>query len=124
MADINLKLDEEGLKKLAAEAILAQLTTEEKASILQQAVQFLLTPKETSYGYRKTTPLQDAFQVAVQQIAHQVAKEVLDEMPEVREKMKEVAGAAYMRALTELREETTKALADSLVDAMCCHRDR
>jgi hypothetical protein len=121
MADINLKLDEEGLKKLAAEAILAQLSTEERTSILQQAVSFLLTPKDQGYGYRKTTPLQDAFQIALQKIAHEVAREVLDEMPEVRAKMKEVAAEAYMKALVERREETVNKLSSAIVEAMICH---
>jgi len=121
MADINLKLDEEGLKTLAAEAILAQLTTEEKASILQQSIQYLLTPKDSGYGYRKTTPLQDAFQVAVQKMAHEIAREVLDDMPEIRAKMKELVGEAYIKALVELREETVNSLSSSIVDAMVCH---
>lgn len=122
MAEINLKLEEESLKKMAAEAILAQLSTDERASILQQAVSFLLTPKEQGLGYRKTTPLQDAFQIALQKIAHEVAREVLDDMPEIQANMKEVAAEAYMKALVERREETVNRLSSSIVDAMMCHQ--
>lgn len=119
MADFNLKLDENSLKQLAAESILAQLSDENRQDILKQAVSYLLTPKESrGYGSSGKTPLQESFETEIGRLSMHVAAEVLGEMPEVKEKLKTMMVEAVERAFEQNRETTVGRLADALVSAM------
>jgi hypothetical protein len=89
MADLNITFDNEQMRGLLHESILASITPEMRESMIREAVAQLTAPKESAYGRKDPSTLQMAFKVAVDNLAAQLAREVLEESAELREQIKE-----------------------------------
>jgi hypothetical protein len=79
---MDIKFDDAQLKTLVAEGILANLTGDQRESIISQALAVLLEPTKGNYGAAGPSPLQSAFTAAVSRLSLQLATEMVDENPE------------------------------------------
>jgi hypothetical protein len=81
----------EAIKPLVAESIMAQLTGDQKEAIIKEALEFLLKPVRQSgiYGRADRSPLQEAFETATLQVAAELARELIAENPEIRQRVKD-----------------------------------
>lgn len=78
-----IQVDLDSVKLVVAQNIVAALSTDEKNSLLQQAVDLLIAPNVTRDQYGRTTnrpsDLENAFQVGVRKIAFEVVEQVLSD---------------------------------------------
>lgn len=109
MAQVTLNLDVEALREATVQAMLGVLSPEMKAKVLENAVQALLAPSTNSYD-RKKSPIELAFERAVEQIANVEAKRLVEEDQELRLRMK-----ALLRTTADKVLNTD---ADKLADRM------
>lgn len=98
MAEPQIKIDfpQEKLQALVEGWVMDQLTAEQKEHILAQAIQYLMTPTPTS-AYDKSpqkSPLQAAFDISLSQVIHKVAREMIENSPEVQAKCRQAMGEA------------------------------
>jgi glutamate racemase len=89
MSNITLQLDGDALREATVQAMLGVLTPEVKAKMLESAVQAILAPSTNSWE-KKKSPLELAFERAVEQIAGVEAKRMVEEDIQMRERMKEL----------------------------------
>ncbi len=110
---VELNLDGDALKTVAAQAILDQLTDEKKEDLIRQSVINLITPKEKTHGYGRatSTALQDAFDIAVAEIAREVLRDTLQEDSDVMNQIQKVVQDGITEAFSEGAPETSHAIA-------------
>lgn len=124
MTEIKLEISPENLKTAVAESLLLSMSGDQKESLIKQAIIYLLTPGK-GYGSDKATPIEDAFKNAISGVAHQIAREMLADAPEVKEKISAVLADSFTYALETQREATVEKIGNSIVEAMeCRHKDR
>lgn len=116
----DIKIESDAMNAIVSKAILEGIDADQKQAILEQAVNALIKPRQTStYSRETTTPLQDAFELAVQQTVGQVAREMVSENQELLAKVRELVTDAMAEAVkepyTKLREAVNRAVADSIV---------
>ncbi len=100
MTSVNVAFDTEAMRALVGESILASITDEMRKDILTQAVAQLTTvPKAQSYYDRSVSPLQKAFNDAVSNVANELAKELIEEDPSIRERVKSAMVSSLNKAL-------------------------
>jgi hypothetical protein len=116
---VEIKLDNDLLKSVVSEAIVKSLDEEKRNALIQGAIQALLTPQQTSGYYgRKETPVEQAFNEAVRNVAHKVAEEMLAGDERVRARLKELMNAALVKVMDDNREATVTKIADALAAGM------
>lgn len=75
---VNLSINEETAQRILTAAILESLDTDARNQIIAQAVAWLGEPRADGYGRDKTTPLQDAFRMAMDRYVNIVVREVIE----------------------------------------------
>lgn len=76
---MKIELGPEQVKEFVQAAIMDSISAESRDAIVAKAVESLITPRESTYGFRKnSTPLQEAFDGAVQSAARQIVQERLE----------------------------------------------
>lgn len=104
---VSVTLDGEQMRELMGGAILSQLSENARQQILTEAVNQLITPRKGDYGRTLPSPLQAAFDGAVNNLAREVARELIEEHPEIREKIKVEALAAIETLLKDYNKGET-----------------
>lgn len=101
MADLTIKSDE--LDALVQRVVLDSLSDEAKHDIIAQAVAHLNKPEvnPTGFGRKQGTPLQHALDTAVRSVAHEVAREVVAEHPEIKNRLRGLMGEALVGLMAE-----------------------
>lgn len=103
MPRFDIKLDEEDIKKLVAEGVLAQLSEESKNTLIKEALAFLLNgPNETdAYGRPVTriAPITQAFQIAAQRVANDVVEELLTQNSEFQSSVRKMVTDTLHKAM-------------------------
>lgn len=74
---MQLNLNDEQLQKVIAAAVLQTIDGERKDALLKGAIQYMLAPTSAGSYERSRSPLQRAFESAVDQVARQVVTEKL-----------------------------------------------
>lgn len=115
-----INIESEALQAIVSKAILEGIDADQKQAILEQAVSALIKPQgERRYGVEPTTPLQDAFDLAVRSVVNSVAREVVEENQELRAKVREMVSQAMASALenpgTKLQGAVRDAVAENIV---------
>lgn len=121
---LNITLDSEAIRKMVTESVLAQIEPQQQKAIIESAVQQMLTPPVNGYSGRKElSPLQQAFNTAVNNYCHDIARTWLAQ-PEVQEKLRTAAVDALGKLLEtnwslsgELGSAIAKAIESSLKDS-------
>lgn len=116
---MEIKLDAETVAGIASAAIFDSMSQEARDSVMKQALQFLLTPEKNRNGYGVgETPLQTAFNSAIQQAAFKVVKEKIENDLEVQNHIRHILGPLLISALDAEAEEYNSSLADALGNAL------
>jgi hypothetical protein len=116
---MDVKLNDDNMKDIIAKAVLDTLTPEARTELLSTAVKSLLTiPNSSGYGQRKS-PLQEAFNSAIQEVAHQIAREQLVGNTEVKAKIEQMIADAWAKLTndenySQMVERVTSALGRGL----------
>lgn len=91
-----LKHDQQ-LGAIVSKAIIDALTPEAQAELLTEAVRSLIAPRD---GYdSRTSPLQDAFNGAIREIASAKAREIIAADVRISEKLRDMVVAAWVKAI-------------------------
>lgn len=104
-ANLKLNLSADQVRDLVAEAIMARLDDTTRDGLIEQAIRHILAPVDTSYGSRvKRSPLEEAFQSAVQSLTYRLAHEYIAENPDVQERLRAVIIGGMEKMLTDDRQ--------------------
>lgn len=104
MADsLDLKLDGDVIRKLVSEAVLRTLDDNKREILIKGAIESLLKPVGERYG--ATSPLQDAFNQAIRDVARDLAREELAKDPRLKDKIRELFEAAWLKLTAETAAE-------------------
>lgn len=112
---IKIEFDEDGLKDLVSGWVLQQMSGDQREAVLASAIKHLITEPTGNYGYKGASPLQAAFNLAVERVMHEVAREMLAEDPHVRASIRELIGQAFTKWLSEYGNDHMR---EGLVDAI------
>lgn len=115
-----IKIESDAMQTIVSKAILEGIDADQKQAILEQAVNALIKPRTTGgYNSKPTTPLQDAFDLAVERTVNQIATEMVSGneplLAKVRELVTDAMAEAVKEPYTKLRENVNRAVADSIV---------
>lgn len=116
----DIKIESDAMNAIVSKAILEGIDADQKQAILQQAVDGLIKPRKISnYSSETTTLLQEAFDHAVRSVVNEVARQVVSENTELRDKVREMVVQAMAAALenpgTKLQGAVRDAVADNIV---------
>lgn len=111
MSNLTLQLDGDALREATVQAMLGVLTPEVKAKMLESAVQAILKPSTNSWDNKKS-PLELAFERAVEQVANTEAKRMIEEDGTMRERVKELRLAESEIAVAKKRIASNPQLHD------------
>jgi hypothetical protein len=98
---MEIKLDIETIKGLVSESIMTSLTDEKRDTLIQGALTYLLTKVKHPYGNRTESPVEGAFNSALEKIAQEMATEALEKDTRVRETIRKMISDAAERLLDE-----------------------
>jgi predicted NAD-dependent protein-ADP-ribosyltransferase YbiA (DUF1768 family) len=116
-----IKIESDAMQAIVSKAILEGIDENQRKAIMEQAVAALIAPRGgDTYGRNKTTPLQDAFDAAVRNVVHEVARDAITDNAELREKVRALVVEAMAGALdkgSKLRERVADAVANSIVES-------
>lgn len=96
---MDLRLNPEQFEQLVSAVIMQQLTPEQREEILKNAITHLLTKNE-GYARGRVSPLQEAFNAAIGNVAHRFAREWLEAQPDVQQQITGLVAEAYQQALS------------------------
>lgn len=117
MSNLTLQLDGDALREATVQAMLGVLTPEVKAKMLESAVQAILTPSTNSWD-KKKSPLELAFERAVEQIANAEAKRMIEEDATMRDRVKELLRVTADKVLEADMDKLAHRMADAFVSSM------
>lgn len=120
---MKIDLDDANLKKLVSEAILASLTDEKRSALIQGALQYLLAPGEKMNGYGRAitpSPIEEAFNLAINGVAHTVANEMLRNDPMVKNEIKKLITKAVEKMANS--DEAVEKVRDAIVNTISGYR--
>lgn len=120
MAEVTFKLDDAALREATAQAMVGVLTPETRAKILESAIQSLLAPVKTGYGYgqREMSPIQAAFENAVRDLAFAEARRMVNEDPTLKERMTALLRASADKLLASDQHKMANSIADAFARAL------
>ncbi|CDO34649.1 hypothetical protein SPHV1_1750001 [Novosphingobium sp. KN65.2] len=92
---MNVNLSDDNMKDIIAKAVLDTLTPESRSELISNAIKSLLV-KPTGNSYNSKTPMQDAFDCAVRDVARAVAQEQIVGDPEIKAKITSLIADAWV----------------------------
>jgi len=95
---LEVSLTDEQLKGAVSEAVMTALSEADRRTLIQNALNHLLTPAKPQYGSRATTPLQDAFDDAISRVARKLCEERISADPEIAAQVNALIGDMVKKA--------------------------
>ena len=121
---MEITLDNDMLKSVVSEAILKSIDDQKRDALVQAAIRHLLTSAQpTSYNRNPSSPIQDAFEHGMRNVAVGVCRDILEKDESVREKLRGLVADAVTRLMDTNREKTVEKLADAIAAGMA-YRER
>jgi len=117
---MKIELTDEQLTGLVSVAILQAIDQGQRDVLIKEALQYLLSPKSDGYG-RARSPLQEAFDLAVETTCRQMVLEMFREDANIRETLQALIIEGYHRALAD-REPLVNSIAESIARGFREHR--
>ena len=112
----NLSINPDEVSALVTKAILDAMTQEAREKLIKDAIVYLMTPERAAYGQTSLSPIEGIFRAAVHSVAREVVTDIVQNDPSIREKIREIGGKVFERALSS--EEKLNQMATTLVEAM------
>jgi len=113
-------MPDETLNALVTEAMFRALDEKKREELIKAALEALVKPvKQGGYGSRMTTPIQDAFESAIREVAHNIVC-AMCKTDEAQDAIRGVVGAAFEKMLTDkdrLASEMTSAMIAAITKA-------
>ena len=116
---MEIKIDTESMAQIASKAIFDELSQEQRDKVLLQAVQALLIPETNRNSFHVgKTPMQVAFDQAIQQAAQKAVQERIANSPEIRAKIDELLGPILLKGLEASAEHYDYGLSEAIGSAV------
>jgi hypothetical protein len=117
MTTISLNLDGDSLRDATVQAMLGVLTPEVRAQVLEKAIQAILAPSTNSWD-RKKSPIELAFEAAVENLARQEAKRIVDEDTGFRDQIKALLRTTADKVLAADMDKLAERMAAAFAESM------
>ena len=117
MSNLTLQLDGDALREATVQAMLGVLTPEVKAKMLENAVQAILRPSTNSWDNKKS-PLELAFERAIERVANDEAKRMIENDEAIRERVQALLRSTADKVLNADADKLTQRMADAFVSSM------
>lgn len=117
MSDITLKLDPVAMREATSQAIMGVLTAEVRTELIQSAIRQMLNPSKNSWE-KGQSPIEVAFLAAANQVAREVALEVVKADEGMKVKLKELLEQAAAKILQTDTDKLAERMADSFVNSL------
>lgn len=118
MASANISLDQETIGKLIGGAIMQAITTEQRDTLISGALQHLLETEDSlTHRGKKVSPLQKAFNQAVEHYAQRTVMADLEAKGELSQKIHALIADAVTDWMTEGREAHVARVASAIAEA-------
>ncbi len=119
---MEIKLDDTLIRSVVSEAILKSLDEQKREALLKGALQHLLTKQESGYGGQRYSPIERAFNSAVDRCAEKLVGEMLDADDKFKAVIRKFIADAVERLETDNRDERVRRLADSIARGLASER--
>ena len=117
----DIKLDDAAMKDIVSAAIMQTMTAENRDTLIRAAITNLISPvSRGNYGSQNTSPLQDAFNYAVRNVAEKLVTEMLQDDAGLKGQIRNLVTAA-MEQITnddERREKLVSRLANNISETL------
>lgn len=113
---MDIKIDTPQMRELLAQAVFASLDEVKRDVLIKSAIQHLVT--QNTDRYDRTSPIENAFNYAVRDVAQKIAAEMLTNDSSVQEKIRALLNEAMVRLTETNREKTVEKLADAIAAGM------
>lgn len=112
---LTLNIPEEQMKEFVSEAILRTIDDKTRDTLIAEAMRYLLT-KESNRGYGTgRSPLQEAFDYALINVARELVRDMLTADEKVMGALRAVIVTATEKALVVKRDETIDNITNAIV---------
>ncbi len=117
-SQLNLNIDSDALGLMIGGAVMDQITPEQRDLLIKTAITHLLNPEPSYSGNAGTaSPLQKAFNRAVEQFATKYATEQLADHQEFQKQVRQMFEEAAQRVFVNDREKIVGKIADAMASA-------
>jgi FKBP-type peptidyl-prolyl cis-trans isomerase (trigger factor) len=117
MSSMTIQLDPVALREATTQAIMGILTPEVRAQLIQQSITAILKPSTDNWN-RDKSPLQEAFNRAVQEVAQEEAKRVIAGDPVIALKLAQMLREVADKVLSTDHEKFVERMAESFVSSI------
>jgi hypothetical protein len=118
MNNLKVELNDEQLTTVLHTALLQAVSDKGKEVLLESVVKHLTTVRD-GYGNRRTSPLQDALNLAADQFATQHFRALLANDERIVAVVKDLYEQAYQKLLDEkVKEQVSNAMTSTLIKAL------
>jgi hypothetical protein len=116
---MNINLSDEQMRGMVAAAIFEKIDDDKKKQLITEAIAHILLPEKARYGESLPSPLAQAMQFALRDIAREEVVAYI-EKDGTREKLRGIVSDAFdtVFAKGELREKLCSAIADSFTECI------
>lgn len=117
---MDIKISDEQMQSIVSAAVLQAMGTEARDTVMKAAIEYLLTPKsDDRYSYSKPkSPLQRAFENAIEVYAMGAAREWLEEREDARQQIRDLYVAAYQKMVTDYQPDLIDRIAQQMARAL------
>jgi hypothetical protein len=120
MTNLTLQLDADALRDATVQAMLGVLTPEVKAKMIETAIQAILRPSTDSWN-RGVSPLETAFQRAIEMLANQECAKLIAEDEAIRTRVTDLLRKTADKVLNADVEKLSERMASAFVES--CRKD-
>lgn len=117
MTNLTLQIEGDALREAIAQSIIGHLTPETQRQLLDKAIQAILAPSTNNYD-RGKSPLQIAFENAVQRVAQEQALRLVQEDEIIKAKLQDLLRETADKVLAADTEKMSERMADAFVASM------
>lgn len=117
---MNIDLSDEQMQAIVSGAILQAMTTEARDTVMKAAIAHLLAPTEkTGYSTRPgKSPLQAAFESAVELYAARAARDWIEGNEDARAQIQSIFVAAYEKMIVDYKPDLIDKIAGQMAQAL------
>lgn len=112
-----IKIPEDQMQQVIGAAILNHMSEEVKGDIISQALSWLTTPARSTYGDKKS-PLMEAFEQSVREVANDTVKEVIASSEKFKQEVKKLATDSLDRWMEQIDDNLVETISGNILWTM------